>query len=141
MEEVDFGEPEPRTVISGLVKHVPLEAMQQRLCIFLCNLKPAKMRGIISQAMVMCAALPGADGGQDRVEILRPPASAQIGERVVVPGYEGKPDDVLKKKNVWESVQPLLRTDDQRRACFRGIPWAIRGEAVYAETVTNGVIR
>ena len=45
-------------VISGLVKHIPLEEMQNRMVILLCNLKPAKMRGIVSEAMVMCASTP-----------------------------------------------------------------------------------
>lgn len=32
--------------------------MQNRLAILLCNLKPSKMRGINSEAMVMCASTP-----------------------------------------------------------------------------------
>ena len=45
LEEIDCGESAPRQVISGLVKHIPIEQMQQRPCVILCNLKPAKMRG------------------------------------------------------------------------------------------------
>ena len=32
--------------------------MQNRMVVLLCNLKPAKMRGIVSEAMVMCASTP-----------------------------------------------------------------------------------
>ncbi len=32
--------------------------MQNRPAILLCNLKPSKMRGIMSEAMVMCASTP-----------------------------------------------------------------------------------
>ena len=39
MEQVDVGEPEPRTIVSGLVKYVPLDDMQGRLVVVLCNLK------------------------------------------------------------------------------------------------------
>ena len=42
MYVVDVGEEKPRTVISGLVKHVPIDEMQGRLVIAMCNLKPAK---------------------------------------------------------------------------------------------------
>ena len=56
VEEVDVGEAEPRTVVSGLVKHVPEPEMQGRRALLLCNLKPAAMRGVTSQAMVLCAA-------------------------------------------------------------------------------------
>lgn len=41
IEKVDLGEAEPRTVISGLVKHMPAEALKGRLAVFVCNLKPA----------------------------------------------------------------------------------------------------
>ena len=56
IEEVDIGEDKPRTVISGLVKFIPEEEMQNRRAIIMCNLKPSKMRGIMSEAMVMCAS-------------------------------------------------------------------------------------
>lgn len=58
MEEVDVGEGKTRTIVSGLVKHVPIEEMQDRIAIFMCNLKPAKMRGITSEGMLMCASTP-----------------------------------------------------------------------------------
>ena len=52
VEEIDLGEGKPMTVISGLVKFIPEEEMQDRMAIILCNLKPSKMRGIMSEAMV-----------------------------------------------------------------------------------------
>ncbi|KAL6033259.1 hypothetical protein STEG23_004738, partial [Scotinomys teguina] len=55
VEEVDVGEAAPRTVVSGLVNHVPLEQMQNRMVVLLCNLKPQNA-GVVSQAMVMCAS-------------------------------------------------------------------------------------
>ena len=56
VEEVYVGETAPRTVVSGFVNHVPLEQTQNRMVVLLCNLKPAKMRGVVSQAMVMFAS-------------------------------------------------------------------------------------
>lgn len=57
METVDLGEEgkESRTVISGLVGLVSQEELEGRLGVFLCNLKPRKMQGVESQAMLMCA--------------------------------------------------------------------------------------
>ena len=37
--------PEPRTVVSGLAEYVPLEELQDRLVVMVCNLKPVNMRG------------------------------------------------------------------------------------------------
>lgn len=85
VEQIDCGEESgPRTVVSGLVKHVPIEAMQNRLVVVLCNLKPAKMRGVLSEAMVMCASSP------EKVEILLPPEGAAPGDRVTFEKYPGK---------------------------------------------------
>ena len=39
---VDVGEDKVRTVCSGLVKHVAMEEMKNRLVVVLCNLKPVK---------------------------------------------------------------------------------------------------
>lgn len=39
-------------IVSGLVKFVPIEEMQQRRVVVLCNLKPAKMRNKLSSGMV-----------------------------------------------------------------------------------------
>ena len=56
IETVDLGEGTERTVVSGLAGLVPLEQLQDRLGVFLCNLKPVKMRGVLSTAMLMCAS-------------------------------------------------------------------------------------
>ncbi|KAL5679624.1 hypothetical protein ACJX0J_006009, partial [Zea mays] len=56
VEEIDVGEDTPRTVVSGLVKFIPLEEMQNRKVCVLCNLKPVAMRGIKSHAMVLAAS-------------------------------------------------------------------------------------
>lgn len=56
VEQVDVGEAEPRTVVSGLVGLVSEEELQGSLRVFMCNLKPTKMRGVLSSAMLMCAS-------------------------------------------------------------------------------------
>lgn len=40
------------------MKHIPEPEMQQRPVLVLCNLKPAAMRGVQSQAMVLAATHP-----------------------------------------------------------------------------------
>ncbi|XP_072533188.1 aminoacyl tRNA synthase complex-interacting multifunctional protein 1a [Salminus brasiliensis] len=137
VEQVDVGEAAPRTVVSGLVKHVPLEQMQNRMAVLLCNLKPAKMRGVVSQAMVMCASSP------DKVEILDPPSGAAPGDRVTFQGFPGEPDKELNpKKKVWEQVQPDLRTDGQCVATYKGAAFEVDGKGVCkAQTMSNSGIK
>jgi tRNA-binding EMAP/Myf-like protein len=48
------GEEKPRTIVSGLADFVPIEEMENRLVVVLCNLKPAKLKGVMSAGMVLC---------------------------------------------------------------------------------------
>merc|ERR1712130_402930 len=136
LEEIECGEERPRNVISGLVKHIPLEEMQNRMVVLLCNLKPAKMRGILSEAMVMCASTP------DKVEILAPPEGAVPGDIVTVAGFGGTPDEVIKPTNkkqvsVFEQVAPDLKTNDNCDATYKGVVWEVAGKGVVkAQTLT-----
>lgn len=57
VEKIDLGEEKPRTIVSGLVNFIPIEEMKDRMVVVLCNLKAAKMRGIESQGMVLCASV------------------------------------------------------------------------------------
>lgn len=123
MQEVDVGEAKFRIVVSGLVKDTPLEQLQDRMVVLLCNLRPIKMRGVMSQAMVMCAA------SQERVEILDPPNGAVPGDRVTFQSFPGEPDKELNpKKKVWERVQADLRTDGKCVATYKGVAFEVRGK-------------
>lgn len=80
----------------------------QRLLV-VCNLKPSKMVGFVSNGMVLCAKKDG------KVEFIEPPAGAKIGERVAVEAFAGGSAPItstqVKKKKVWEAVAEVLRTD------------------------------
>ena len=118
VETVDLGNDEERTVVSGLAGLVPMEQLQDRLGVFLCNLKPAKMKGVESKAMLMCASV----DEPRAVEPLDPPEGSAPGERVFFEDHaSGKPDDELKpKKKVWEKLQPDLRTNGDCIAEWQG---------------------
>ena len=106
-----------RTVCSGLNGLVPLEEMQGRKVVVVANLKPVKMRGIKSCAMVLAASPKLKEGEVDNhagpVELVSPPSDAVAGERVYFEGWKGEPEGVLNpKKKVWETIQPGFTTTD-----------------------------
>jgi aminoacyl tRNA synthase complex-interacting multifunctional protein 1 len=112
-----------RTVCSGLNGLVPLEEMQGRKVIVVCNLKPVKMRGIKSCAMVLAASPRLKEGEVDNhagpVELVAPPADAQAGERVYFEGWQGEPEGVLNpKKKTWETFQPGFTTTSDLEVAF-----------------------
>ncbi|XP_042374807.1 probable methionine--tRNA ligase [Zingiber officinale] len=84
--------------------------MQNRKVCVLCNLKPATMRGIKSQAMVLAAS----NDDHTKVELVDPPSSAKVGERVTFLGYSGEPNSVLNAKSkVWEKLQVDLQSNKE----------------------------
>lgn len=123
VEKVDFGGASPSTILSALVPVIPIEQMQNRLALFLTNLKPQKMRGIVSEGMIMCAS------EEEKVEILIPPKGSVPGDIVRVEGYEYKPEpNITPKKNIFEVISPHLKVNQGKIATFKGIPWNVGGK-------------
>lgn len=141
VEKIDLGENEPRTVVSGLVNFVPIEKMKDRDVVVLCNLKPAKMRGVESKGMVLCASI----DEPKQVEPLLAPEGSKPGDRIIVEGYEtGEPDEVLNpKKKIWEKLQPDLKTNDDLFAVWQGnkLLSKINGNPVKTCSMKNAPIK
>ena len=112
-----------RTVCSGLNGLVPLEEMQGRYVVVVCNLKPVKMRGVKSCAMVLAASPRLKEREEDHhagpVELVTPPEGSKAGERVFFEGWKGEPEGVLNpKKKVWETLQIAFTTTDNLEVAF-----------------------
>lgn len=122
---IHCGEDEPRTVCSGLNGLVPIEEMQERLVVLVCNLKPVTMRGVKSAAMVLAASPKAKEGVEDNhkgpIELVAPPAGSKAGEKLFFEGYDGTPEAVLNpKKKIWEAVQPGFTTTEGLEVAFDG---------------------
>lgn len=132
LEKIDLGEEKPRQIVSGLVKWHTLEEMQNRLVVVFCNLKPAKMRGILSEGMVLCASTP------EKVELMTPPPDSVPGDLVHCEGYNRNPDALLNpKKKIWESIAPDLKTNDNLIGCYKGAPLHIPGKGQIKATIPS----
>lgn len=133
LEKIDCGEAAPRTVVSGLVRHIPIEEMQNRMVVVLCNLKPAKMRGVTSEAMVMCASTP------DKVEIMSPPSGAVPGDLIICEGYPRNPDPIMNpKKKIFETVAPDLMVNGSLEGTFKGAKLVVEGKgSMKSQTLKN----
>ena len=62
--------------------HIPPQ-MRDRVAVFMCNLKPAKMRGVLSEGMIMCAV------SETKTEILVPPTDSVVGDKVICAKFPG----------------------------------------------------
>ena len=138
VEKIDLGEASgPRQVVSGLVKFIPQEQMQDRRVVVVANLKTSKLKGVESQAMVLCGK--SADG--TTMELLTPPEGVPLGERVVAEGHAAEPEAQLNpKKKIWEKVQPMLSISSAKVACFEATPLMTSKGPCVVDTLTGGAI-
>jgi len=142
IEEIDVGESEPRTILSGLAHYMPLEAVSGARVIVVCNLPARSLAGIPSHGMVLCASEVDSDGNKAKTEFVIPPPGAKVGERLTFPGFPGEPEDEkkIKKKKAWETCAPGLATDASGVACFHGAPWQTSAGVCTAANVKGGPI-
>ena len=139
VEQIDLGEGAPRTVVSGLVKHVPIEQMRNRKVIVLCNLKPSKLKNVESQAMVLCGK--ARDEPCSKIEIIDPPAGAAVGERIAFAGVSGEPLDVLPpKKKLWEKLQPHFEISAGCVPTFQGLSFDTSAGACTVASLAGGAV-
>lgn len=108
VEEIDVGEEKPRTVVSGLRKFVSEEDMKGRMVAVVCNLKPAKMRDIVSYGMVLCAS----NADHTQVDPIIPPEGSTVGSRIMCEGFDRDAEGQINpKKKIFERIAPELSTD------------------------------
>jgi glutaminyl-tRNA synthetase len=110
-DATEDGLSEPRIVVANLAGKVSMEDLVGRRVAVVANLKPAKMRGIESTAMLLSAS-DGNEGEEENVELLRIPDSVPNGELIYFEGKEpSEPDTMMKSKGA-------LKAFDRVKACF-----------------------
>jgi hypothetical protein len=129
---------EPRTVVAGLAGKIPVEELIGRKVVCLTNLKPAKMRGIESTAMLL-AASDGGEGENERVELLSVPDSVPNGELVSFQGKDpSEPDEMLKSKGavkVWDRVKSNLKANES------GVATSVNEKDVHVMMTSAGPVK
>lgn len=118
-EKIDFGEGEPRQVLSGLRAFYKKEEMEGKTVMVLCNLKKRNLAGVPSHGMVLCAT----NADHTAVEFVVPPEGAKIGERVNFEGLTGdpEPENKIAKKKILEKLAPDLKTNGEGIVVWKGI--------------------
>ncbi|KAI8805686.1 tRNA synthetases class I-domain-containing protein [Cladochytrium replicatum] len=119
VEQIDLGEEVPRTVVSG-IRMIPKEKLQGKMILVICNLKPAKMRGVQSDGMVVAASAPD----KSSVELIEPPEGSKPGDKVWFKDFKTnqEPDARLNpKQKIWEKCQPFFKVNEQCIATYKGV--------------------
>ncbi|KAL7674507.1 hypothetical protein ACOME3_000784 [Neoechinorhynchus agilis] len=116
---INVGESSPRTVCSGLVGHIEQSDLENSMAIVLCNLKAAKIRGIKSEAMIMCANETSASG-EYTVKLLKVDGSTNAGDRVTCDGFENECYDKSLQSQVVFQILKDLKTNERCEGCYKG---------------------
>lgn len=125
--EIDVGE--KRQLVAGLKKYFKPEELKGKHIIVVTNLKPAKLRGIESQGMLLAA-----EKG-DTVKVLEAPES-RPGEQVAVQGIKPKGEQIK-----YEDFAKIEITTKDGKAVYKGKPLKTRTEEVKVKIEDGAKIR
>lgn len=122
--KIEYSNDETRTVCAGLRKFIPEEEMQSRMVVTICNLKPRKLRGVASEAMILAGSVVSGEGEKETVVPLAPPPQAVEGTVVMADGITGErtvEGGKYVSSKVWDKVVPRLGVKNGI-ACYNDKP-------------------
>jgi len=125
---VDVGK-EKRQLVAGLKSHYTKEQLKGRMLVIVANLKPATLRGVYSQGMLLAAESQGV------VEALLP--KCEPGVRV---GLDGIVPTSIPEELAFEDFKALSLTVEEGVAHLEGKPLTVEGESLTLDKVHKGVI-
>jgi methionyl-tRNA synthetase len=136
VETVDDGKTAERTIVSGLVPYYDAEELSGRTIVLVSNLKPAKLRGVKSQGMLL-AAEPEEKGEEEIVDVLFVD-HATPGDRVLPEGVDA-PDRTPEEIDI-ESFFSMPITVEDGVVRVGGRDLEVAGQKVKAPKVASGKV-
>lgn len=171
VSKVDLGNDDSRIVISGLTMHIRKEQLQGRHVVLVSNLKPRKIQGILSEAMLLAGEHTDLlEGSESRtvdsqmgpsvveerlntVELVDPPKESHVGDQLHFEGFQDttKTHDIVKPKT-WFHIQQYMFINGSRQVAFKvkddegkvsGYARLVnsKGEPATLRTLTEGTVR
>lgn len=114
LTKVDIGG-EIFSIVAGMANYISSDDLLGRTVVVLCNLKASKLRGHLSEGMIMCAK------NEDKLEPLQPPSNATPGDLVYCESYDRIPTEPPRdKKRLYDSLAPDMFINDSLIACYKG---------------------
>lgn len=135
IETLDDGSGTPRTIVSGLVPHYSEDQLLNRNILVVANLKPAKLRGILSQGMLLAASAIQPDG-HETVEVIFVD-HAQPGDSVEVVGMANNPTKAQITIDDFFSI-PIVASNTLIKTGTASL--IVAGKPVSTQMVTDGKV-
>ncbi|KAJ3053236.1 hypothetical protein HK097_004745 [Rhizophlyctis rosea] len=135
VSKIDLNEPAgPRTVVSGLAKHIPVFDLENRHVVVAANLKPSTIRGVESAGMVVAAS----SADKTAVELLDPPSGSEAGDLVTFEGFDRQPEEVNRK--LFEKVAGDCRTGEDLVVGYKGVPWKTEKGNITVKSLKDAIV-
>ncbi|XYA01837.1 hypothetical protein QA089_004401 [Meyerozyma guilliermondii] len=106
----------PLQVCSGLVDYIPIERMSEARVVVVTNLKPSKMRGVKSEAMLLAAEKEV--NNISNVSLITPHENTPIGSALHFKGFDSIEKAPRLKSQLWQELQSKLRTSENGTVVF-----------------------
>ncbi len=136
VETISLGGEEERTIVSGLVPFYEAEELQGKRIILVYNLKPAKLRGVKSQGMLLAAEVEGEEE-HETIEVLDIP-TAEPGARLALEGFD-IPEESPKKLKIDEFFALPMKVENYT-VMIGDKPLTINGEPVKTKSIRDGKV-
>ena len=120
---------EKRQIVAGIKAHYAPSDLIDRNIIVLKNLKPARLKGIESQGMLLAA-----DDGQ-QLGILT--VDGEPGQRITLPDLEGEPGASISIKD----VQGVELHSEHGKVFSQNLPLLCNGKQVWVDKEISGKIK
>jgi methionyl-tRNA synthetase len=126
---LDLGKLGKRIIVAGMKPYYSKEEMKGKNIVIVTNLKPATIRGVKSNGMLLAA-----DDG--KVVSLLNPGDTQPGTKVFIQGISGNPEKVLE----FEDFKKInMEIDEQQKATYKGKALqAEKGDVISDKKVEKG---
>ncbi|MCF7942815.1 MAG: methionine--tRNA ligase [Spirochaetia bacterium] len=135
IETLDVGESESRTIVSGLVPFYSEDELLGRTIILVYNLKPAKLRGVKSNGMLLAASCNSAEGVKEEVEVLFADW-AEPGQRISVGDLQIPAEDRKRiTVDAFFSI-PISVTDHEVKV--GSLPLSAAGKIIRTDRISHG---
>lgn len=133
VEQIDLGPLGSRQIVSGLASYYKKEELLGKKVIVVANLKSAKLRGVLSEGMLLAAEC--GEGDEKILEVLS--SEAEVGTVISLQGTEGKcPPEVIKIDQFFQ----IPITVDEGSVVVDGVCLMAGEEKVVTQRVKKGSV-
>ena len=141
----------PRTVVSGLVKYFDSNYLIGQKVVILCNLKPSKLRGVLSEGMILTSVqqLNTEDKASTKVELIQPSQFHSVGDFVTLQSngsdsvISNDKSKVTISKEIWDKTSPYLTINSDKMLCYHNkiLQTQQSGSALITTTFSSTIVQ